>query len=93
MTDDDPNEAYEVVPVEPGPAGYFDQGAEGEGAMRSVFRVRDARQTDLKREFGRRGHAEWQWGLAALIAFSILDYLYGIMAQTPQANREVYNMN
>jgi hypothetical protein len=43
--------------------------------MRSVFRPRDATQTDLKRKFRKRGHAERQWGLAALIAFSILDYL------------------
>jgi hypothetical protein len=43
--------------------------------MKSRFRPRDARQTDLKREFRKRGHTEWQWGLAALIAFSILDYL------------------
>jgi hypothetical protein len=43
--------------------------------VRPIFRVPDATQTDLRREFRKRGHAEWQWGLAALIAFSILDYL------------------
>jgi hypothetical protein len=43
--------------------------------MKSRFRARDARQTDLKREFERRGHAEWRWGIAALLAFAILDYL------------------
>jgi hypothetical protein len=43
--------------------------------MRPIFRVRDSTQTDLKREFRRRGHTDWQWGIAALLAFSILDYL------------------
>jgi hypothetical protein len=43
--------------------------------MRSKFRVRDATQTDLKREFERRRHTDWQWVIAALLAFAILDYL------------------
>jgi hypothetical protein len=43
--------------------------------MRSKFRARDATQTDLKREFKRRGPVEWQWGITALLAFAILDYL------------------
>jgi hypothetical protein len=43
--------------------------------MRSKSRVRDATQTDLKREFNRRGQTSWQWGIAALVAFTILDYL------------------
>jgi hypothetical protein len=50
-------------------------GAKGEGEMRSKFRVREATQTDVKREFERRGHTDWQWTMAALVAFSILDYL------------------
>jgi hypothetical protein len=49
--------------------------AEGEGEMRPIFRVRDATQTDLKREFERHGHTDWQWVMAALLAFSMLDYL------------------
>jgi hypothetical protein len=43
--------------------------------MKREPRVRDATQTDLRREFGRRGQSYWQWGIAALIAFSVLDYL------------------
>jgi hypothetical protein len=43
--------------------------------VRPIFRVRDATQTNLKREFQRRGHTNWRWFLTALIAFSILDYL------------------
>jgi hypothetical protein len=50
-------------------------GAEGKGKMRSKFRVREATQTDVKREFERRGHTDWQWTMAALVAFAILDYL------------------
>jgi hypothetical protein len=49
--------------------------AEGEGKMRSKFRVREATQADVKREFERRGHTDWQWTMAALVAFAILDYL------------------
>jgi hypothetical protein len=49
--------------------------AKGEGKMRSKFRVREATQTDVKREFERRGHTDWQWTMAALVAFAILDYL------------------
>jgi hypothetical protein len=41
----------------------------------SKFRVRDSMQTDIRREFERRGHTDWQWVTAALLAFSILDYL------------------
>jgi hypothetical protein len=43
--------------------------------MSSKFRIRDARHTDLNKEFQRRGHTDWQWVIAALLAFSILDYL------------------
>jgi hypothetical protein len=43
--------------------------------MRSKFRVREATQTDIKREFERRGHTDWQWTMATLVAFAILDYL------------------
>jgi hypothetical protein len=43
--------------------------------MKSRFRVRDATQTDLRREFRRRGHTDWQWMIVAFLAFSILDYL------------------
>jgi hypothetical protein len=43
--------------------------------MKSIFRVPDATQTDLKREFGRRGRTDWQWVIVALLAFAILDYL------------------
>jgi hypothetical protein len=45
------------------------------GKMTSKFRIRDSTQTDLKREFERRGHTGWQWAIAASLAFSILDYL------------------
>jgi hypothetical protein len=47
----------------------------GESEMRSKFRIRDATQTDLKSEFERRGHTDWQWAMTALVAFAILDYL------------------
>jgi hypothetical protein len=50
-------------------------GLKAKGKMRSKFRIRDATQTDLKREFERRGHTEWQWMIPALLAFAILDYL------------------
>jgi hypothetical protein len=43
--------------------------------MRPIFRVRDSTQTDLKREFGRRGHTDWQWVIVAFLFFAILDYL------------------
>jgi hypothetical protein len=43
--------------------------------MKSRFRARDAAQKDIRREFESRGHADWQWWIAALLAFAILDYL------------------
>jgi hypothetical protein len=43
--------------------------------LRSKFRIRNSTQTDLKREFERRGHTDWQWMITALLAFAILDYL------------------
>jgi hypothetical protein len=46
-----------------------------EREIMSEFRIRDSTQTDLKREFERRMHTDWQRMIAALFAFAILDYL------------------
>jgi hypothetical protein len=43
--------------------------------MKPIFRIRDAKQTDLRREFERRRHTDWQSLITALLFFSILDYL------------------
>jgi hypothetical protein len=43
--------------------------------MNSNFRIRDAKHTDLNREFKRTRHTGWQWFIIALLAFTILDYL------------------
>ena len=50
--------------------------------MRSKFRIRDATQKDIRREFNSRGPNDWQWVIAALLAFSILDYLCFGMTMT-----------
>jgi hypothetical protein len=42
--------------------------------MRSISRVRNAKETDANREFKNRTCAGWGWFFPALIAFISIDY-------------------
>jgi hypothetical protein len=43
--------------------------------MNSKFRIRDAKHTDLNREFKRPRHTEWQWFIIVLLPLAMMDYL------------------